>query len=708
VVVTGEKSLIENKIDKLVYNAEKDVTAAGGNASDVLKKVPMLSLDLEGNVSLRGSQNVRILINGKPSGAMASNAADILKSMPADQIKNVEVITSPSAKYDAEGTAGIINIVTKKKNVSGVSGSVSGGVGTRQNNGNLNLNINKNRLSLSGNIGVNAGWPNTTTNSNSYIDTKKGNSSFSNGESESNRQFTMGSATLGYDINNYNSFSSSINLRSGAFQNSGISASSNTSTTGGTINYSSNTSNKNAMGNFDWNSDFTHKFKKEGEELTFAGQWSHSNADIDYISTYTGFGTDQQATNLAKNNEFTAQLDYALPINKVLKFEAGTKGIFRKINSTYDFYNPDASGNFAFNPLTSNEYLYNQDVYAGYGLLTASFKGGYSLQTGLRIENTAIKGISGNTDLESFKTDYINFVPNIALSRSLKNGHTVKVSYNKRIQRPSIRFLNPFLNTSDLNTQSQGNPELSPEIAQTLDLSYSAFIKGSVINASVYYRNTTDVIESYVSTVPFTTVDNDGVESTRDVSLTQYANIGQTNSIGSSLFGSVTLAKIVTLRGSINLFTYKPEVTGALKLTANPNTYIQYNAFISGGLKLPNGFAAETFMVQNSPRRTFQGETPSFSIWNLGVKKEILNKKGSIGLNVVQPFSNNLIFKTQINSGSISQNNQFAIPIRSVGINFSWNFGKMNYGQQMPKKKKGINNDDLKQGDNNGQGGSGM
>ena len=217
------------------------------------------------------------------------------------------------------------------------------------------------------------------------------------------------------------------------------------------------------------------------------------------------------------------------------------------------------------------------------------------------------------------------------------------------------------------------------------------------------------MIESYITPYNFTSTDNNGNQSTRQVSLTQYANVGDNNSIGSSLFGSVTLAKIVTLRGSVNLFTYNPTIKSEFQnsTNANSNTYVQYNVFLSGGVKLPGGFAAETFMVQNSPRRTFQGQNPSFSIYNIGMKKEILKKKGSIGLTLVQPFSENLIFQSKINSGSIIQSSQFAVPIRSVGLNFTWNFGKMNYGQQMPKKKKGINNDDLKQGDGNGQGGSG-
>src|SRR6201996_7390577 len=220
VQITGTAALVENKIDKIVYNAEKDLTAAGGNASDVLQKVPLVSVDINGNVAIRGDQNVRVLINGKPTGASSASLSDVLKTIPADQIKTIEVITSPSAKYDAEGSAGIINIITKQKNMTGISGSISGGIGTRQNNGNFNLNYNKNRFSLSMNAGGNYTWPQTSLTG-FYNDIQPKDtvhtSTTSNGTNYVKRYGAIGNVSANYDFNAFNSLHTNIRLNQGGF-----------------------------------------------------------------------------------------------------------------------------------------------------------------------------------------------------------------------------------------------------------------------------------------------------------------------------------------------------------------------------------------------------------------------------------------------------------------------------------------------------------
>jgi hypothetical protein len=237
-------------------------------------------------------------------------------------------------------------------------------------------------------------------------------------------------------------------------------------------------------------------------------------------------------------------------------------------------------------------------------------------------------------------------------------------------------------------------------------MTYSTFVKTSVINASVYYRKTNDIIESYVSTVPYTTVDNDGNPVTRDVSLTNYLNVGNNNSVGVTFFGSTELFKVLTIRGNLNAFTYKPQVISTLQ-AGSQSTYVQYNAFISGTVKLNKTLSAETFLIQNSARRTFQGTNPSFNLWVIGVKQDVWKKRGTIGLNITQPFNDYKSFTSNINSNGLVQTSKFSVPFRSFGVSFAYNFGKMNFGPQMPKKKRGVNNDDLKQGDSNGgQGGA--
>ena len=708
--IVGETPLIDNRIDKIVYNAEKDITSAGGNASDILRKVPLLSVDINGNVALRGDQNVRVLINGKPSGAMSNNLADVLRSLPADQIKSVEVITSPSAKYDAEGSGGIINIITKNKNVAGVSGSVSGGVGTRQNNGNLNINIKQNRLSVTANIGGNYTWPqNTPSTFYSYNDTSKTQTN-QNTLSRVRRYAGTGSGSVSYDFSNFNNITSSIRFNQGGFKTNSDINNSTLDPHYGNLIYENTNDSKTTFGGFDWNVDYTHKFKKEGHELSVAGQWSHSLTTVDYTSLFTTTGSstqslqNQQANNDGTNNEYTVQADYTLPVNKVLKVEAGGKSIFRRINSNSDFYNQVNGGDFVFNPITSNTYDYDQDVYAGYSVFSFTLPKSVGLQVGARVENTQIQGKSANAllGLEPFDNSYTTFIPSFAISKTFNSTQTFKLSYTKRIQRPSLQFLNPFLNTANVQNQTVGNPYLSPEVSQTVELNFNTFIKSSVINASVYYKHTNNIIESLVSTVAYTTTNSSGTDITRDVNRTNYYNVGQNNSLGVSFFGSVTPVKALTLRGSINTYTYNPSASSAFVADQTSNgTYILYNVFANGTLTLKNGFAAETFAILNSPRRTIQGTNPSFGFVGFGMKKEVLKKKATIGFNTLSPYKKAIDFDQNISGNHLVQSSKTAFPFRSFGLTFSYNFGKINFN---PQNKKGINNDDLKQGDAGGAG----
>lgn len=709
VTITAKAPLIENHIDKIVYNAEKDITNVGGNASDVLQKVPLVAVDINGNVSLRGDQNVKVLINGKPSGAMSASLADVLKTIPADQIKSIEVITSPSAKYDAEGSAGIINIITKQKNASGLSGSVSGGIGTRQNNGNFNLNYNKNRFSISANLGGNLTWPQTsitTFNQDITTDTSR-NSLHSTRNSTIKRYGTISSLTAGYDINSYNSITSTFRYNRGGFNVNGPATTNSSSTIHGikidtsfASQYQNNTIQHNLFYGFDWSMDYTHKFHKEGEELDLSAQWSHSAINTNYTNTYSGDSpfNNQRGLNDGTNNEYTLQADYTLPISKLLKFEAGGKTTIRRLNSNFDTFGGDDLD--VLDQANSDIYNYNQNVYAGYSVLTFTLPKSYTILAGGRFENTTINGeaISAEPNLLPVSQNYNVFIPSLTIQKQFGTSQTLKLSYSKRITRPSLTFLNPFINTSNPQSESAGNPNLSPEISQTVELNYNTFIKSSVINFSVYYKHINGLIESIL--VP-TTV-NDSTKGT----ISTYQNIGSNNSWGSSFFGSINPIKILTLRASINAYTYNPNTTSVFVQDHSANgTYIQYNAFGMAELDLKS-IVGQVFAIENSPRRTIQGTNPSFSLLGFGVRKQFDNKKASIGINVLQPFNKYKYFDQNINDPSkgLVQTSSTAFPFRSVGLTFSYSFGKITFTN--PKPKNGNNPDEEKQDDQGGPGGA--
>ncbi|GGH21579.1 outer membrane beta-barrel family protein [Mucilaginibacter phyllosphaerae] len=717
VQIVGQQALVENRIDKIVYNAEKDLTAAGGNATDVLQKVPLVSVDMNGNVAIRGDQNVRVLINGKPSGATSASLSDVLKTIPADQIKNIEVITSPSAKYDAEGSGGIINIITKTKNASGISGSVSGGVGTRQNNGNVNLNYNKNRFNFSANLGGNLTWPQTsTTLFDQTIQTGAVNQrNVNNTSNEIKRHGARGTLTAGYEFNGFNSINSTLALNDGGFNANGGGTYSIKDLIDSTknLNYIGKTGSKNKFSGFDWNVDYTHKFKKEGHEITVSGQWSHSIIKTDYTSLFSARQPSQKGDNNGKNNEYTAQADYTLPISKTLKLEAGGKTIQRRINSVYNIYSVDYPN--GDNPIldteNSNLYNYNQNVYAGYSVFTITLPKSYSLLAGFRYENTRIKGdpetpfASGENQqvLSPFSASYNTYVPSLTLQKVF-GANTLKLSYSKRIQRPSLQVLNPFINRSSIQAQSVGNPNLAPEVSQTVELNYNTYIKSSVINFSVYYKRTNDLIEGIAR--PITEIVGD---STVNGTRTEQNNVARNNSVGASFFGSITPFKALTIRANINLFTYNPTVYAQYAGFVNQDalkTRLMSTMFGSAQLTLPKNFIVEAFGFTNSARRTIQGTSPAFGIYAFGIKKQFMDKKASIGFNTVQPFAVNKSFNQNISSPGFTQVSSTQFPFQSFGITFSYSFGKISFSNPQQKKKKGVNNDDQIQGGDQTGGGA--
>lgn len=676
VEISGQKALIENKVDKIVYNAEQDITNAGGDATDVMRKVPMLSVDINGNVQLRGAA-VRVLINGKPSGTMANSVADALKMIPAEQIKSVEVITSPSAKYDAEGSGGIINIITKKKTAEGINGSINGTAGTRSNNGAFNISAKTGRLSVTGNLGVNQAYPQNSKVVTFNSSTINGitNEISQNGFSKWSRVGYNGGGGLDYDINGYNNISTTVKIN--RFSNGGP-GSSDILTNGVP---STNTRDMDmTFNNLDWNVDYRKTSKKEGEEFSASAQLSTGRNGSEFSNHFTAPGVDYTVSggNTGKNNEYTLQTDYTYPFSKTTTLETGLKGIFRNIKSDYG--------------TAQQDFDYDQNVAAGYGVIGFKLTKKTTVKAGLRAEYTKINGLAGN--LLNFDNDYFNLFPSVVMSQSLKGGTTLKLSYNRRVQRPSLFYLNPFRNQSDVFNPSEGNPKLSPELTDNIELGYSTFIKGSVINASVFYRNTKDVIESFISPI---------VEDNVAKNLTTYKNIGTSRSYGFNVFGSYNPKPKWTLMANLGLNTYEVNNTAN---NLNTGTFLNYTAFARSAYALPGGWNTELWGVLNSPKRTSQGNTDKMYFYGAAVKKEILKKNATIGINVLNPFNRDLNIKTVNTTPNSIQRTDIHYPLRSFGLNFSYKFGKMKFDGPA-KKKKGVNNDDLKKEEQQGGGGIG-
>lgn len=699
IVVEGKKDLIEERVDRTIYNAENDATTKGGDATDVLKRVPLLSVDLDGNVSLRGSNNIQVLINNKPSTIVASSVADALKQIPADQIKTVEVITSPSAKYDAEGSGGIINIITKKNNLEGLTLNVDAGMGYRGSNLGLNGNYRKKKMgfSLGGfgrtNYNVNGDFENDQR----FTDT--GRSTVQRGDNRSNGIF--GSYTLGwdYDMNKNNSLAASVRygVRNGnSFQDN----LSRISYLNGVEQSRDLSDNKTVdqSGTVDVNFTYTHLFEKPQHELSVLALYSRNDRTNNFISSIldiTDNSIDSRFQNLNDgiNEEQTIQLDYQTPIKTNQLFETGLKQIRRRVISDFSTYNAVGDGPFVeiANSSANNQLNYNQDVSSGYMSYTLSMKRSYSLKAGARYEYTTINAFSRTED-DIEIPEYGVLVPSLNVSKKLKNGNTLKASFNRRIQRPSIQFLNPNkqINNNPL-LQTIGNPVLDPEFTNNYEIGYSTFVKGTSINVSAFHRNSDNAIQSLRGPSSFG----------GDTILTRYANIGSEQAYGSSIFANVNIGKLSLSGGGDVFYSVLDNNVPNLDERANNSGWVP-SGRLFGGYTLNKGWGLQFFGFYRGRRVLLQGLQGGFGIYSLAVRKDFANKKGSFGLGIENFFAKSITIRNETKTNTIIQTGFTTQNNISFRFNISYRIGKLSFDNQ-PRRRKSINNDDLKDG---GDGGS--
>lgn len=688
VTVTAKTPMVENRIDKMVYNAANDITSQGGVALDVLKKVPQVSVDIDGNVELQGNTSVRFLINSKPSSVFGSSLPDVLASLPASQIKSIEVITSPGAKYDARGLGGIINIILKDNKVRGINGAVNLSAGTRMENGSANLNVRTGNFGVSAFFSGNAQVNTRTLNLNDHTSVnEQGNSTrlIQDGYSNFRRGGYESGINFDWSLSKRDNVSGSFGYDNFSNRNQGFTAQQQQTTGLANVLSQRNSFSKFNAGTYDWSLDYKHNFKTDGQELEvlYTSSFGNNNSAYNQSQVYNGQNNPFSASasnNPGTDKETNVSIDYTHPLSKDVILETGAKTVLQYINSTADVtaYNPK-TGVYAFDPNQSYHLNYDRKIYAGYVSLGFTAFNFFDIKAGGRLEHTDTHVDFPGTVIPSYNT----WVPTAVISHKLSDASSIKISYTKRVERAEYRELNPFVNLSDPYNISTGNPLLKPEIGNVFELGYNkSFQAGGNLYIALFSRHNSNDVKTYTS---FYSEYRVGDSVYHNVSVTNRQNIGTEQNTGISISGSIPFGKKVNLRTNTTVTdkyivnkVYGGPTVNAIVVRTNLNLTYQFS----------DTFVAEAFGNYNSPMKNIQGRTPKFITYNLAIRKQFMSKKVSVGFVTTNPFAKYVNQVTTITQAATTSGQQYTsyslrrIPYQSFGISLSWRFGKLEFKKQ--------------------------
>ena len=691
VTVKSSSKAIDNKIDKMVFNAEKDISSQNGVATDLLKKIPMVSVDIDGNVQLAGTSSIRFLINGKPSVAFGSNITEVLQSIPASEIKTVEVITNPGAKYDADGLGGIINIVLKQNKTRGYNGNISTSVGTLLENGSFNLAARNNNFGASLFIASNARLLAATpmTMYRSTIDSMNRTNNYiqQDGSSDIKRQGSHSGLNIDWTLFKKNSFTASFGMNNFGFDANGNNTQILSSQLfGGEVmqnqilhNVTSNTFREN--GNYNYSGSYKRTFDKEGRELEVSynegtSKFNINATSLQYIMPNSVFNFGTNNLNAASEKESELKLDYSEPISERIKLNFGGKLVGLGINSVVDVFTQSKLQSLQQNNSLSNTLNYNQHVAAGYAELEFPVKNWVDVKLGGRWEQTNVDATFSSAH-KSISPDYHNFVPSIFFKRKIGEDNSIKFSYSRRINRPGTEELNPYINTTDPKNMSQGNPYLLPELGERIEFTYSQEIKdlGSIM-VTMFQRNSNQDIQPYVTYYPSLQV---GDSVYKNVNLSMPQNIGLEKNTGVNIFSDLKFSTAFSVRSNISYY-YRKIYNSINKGTSASSQ--NYRANINLTYEFSKNFVTECFGNFNSARNEVQGKYPANISYSIAMRKKFWNGKGSLGLVANNPFAEFVKQQTLICGPNFYSNNIRYVPSRSFGISFNWRFGKLEFKKE--------------------------
>lgn len=730
VEVVGEKAIMEMKVDKKVFNVEKNITTAGGSATDVLQNVPSVSVDADGNLSLRGKSDVTVLIDGKPATLLGSDVASALQSLSASSIESVEVITNPSAKYDAQGMTGIINIVTKKDRKFGLNGNASIGAGTRDKyNASLGLNLHRGKWNVffNSNLRLHNTFHNVTTNRSDKVADSLGDRSYYTYEHVP-RHFYGWFNTLGatWDIDDKNSITvtGNANLMQHGYEDSSDYFVMIPETDTLLHQYRYSKSIGDLLG-LSASANYKHKFKKKDEEFVFDANFSRFHADRsqDYLTRYyepvSLYDIEETAPGKGGTHNLTLTADYTDPLfttNGKLGF-----GLKTQINS-FNSKNDPLLDTAYFDNHTSPQYLdtalwatydYLQQVHAAYVNWNDQV-GKFSYQAGLRVEDAIYDGTNKVPVDTSFHNSFLGLFPSAFISYQLPKQQSVYLNYSRRTNRPNFFQMMPYKDLSNPSTVNQGNPDLIPEFIHNVELSYNKqTAKGDNVILSAYYQYTKNLIERVITTI------NSGELAGR--LMTQPRNIASGTTYGFEATGRFQLMPFWDATLNVNAFQNKIEIgnadTSVTKYLTDTKGFSWFGK-LNTNLRLPAGFSIQLNGNYESPKVVAQGRILE-SYWiDAALKKNFFKGKASLTVNCSDIFKTRR-FINEYDLPAYSQQIDREKETRIGNVTFSYRFGRSEQGAKgmgrqrknkpaqniVPVEKDRENN--LKQGDDDNGGGGG-
>ena len=686
VTVAARKPLIEQAADKIVYNVESDPAARAESASDILRKTPLVTVDGEGNVQLNGQSNFKILLNGRETSMFAQNVKDALKNFPGAVISRIEVITAPSARYDAEGAGGIINIVTKKR-VIGYNGYLSSYFSTQNNySESATLSIKAGKLGLSSYIGA-GGIAGSIRNQSISETTPFVPTLFFKrtleGERRNSNRNGYANLEVSYDLDSFNTVTAYGNIGSGR----STSMLEQSVLTAHTLQPAEQSrflqDNVNRSPSSGMGADFIRKYRRQPEkELSarFNGQFSRNQSKGNSLQDGALYDRYVANENGSRNQEYTLQVDLVQPINKTSRLETGTKAILRAASSDFisqlkyseaEAYKPA--------PFNTDRFTYHQEVYGAYASYNVNLKS-YALRLGSRVEHTDIRGdfVSSRTRVEQH---YTNLIPNLLLTRKFSQLYTTSLSYNLRLQRPYITNLNPFVNNNDSLFISYGNPQLGPQVLHTLSLQ-NRFTKGklfAVFTAGASY--TDNMIVQYSLFDPFnaitsTTSANAGREWQANASLSVNTPIGKKFRIG--FFPSLRYNNI---QNRLNLLQHRQGLSGSVSVNFTCNVAGKFTISGSG-------------VVLRTPYALIGTTATTLYFYQVNFGYKFFKDKLSATMNVNNFQSRYYTYRTVTENPDFRVVNTYVSPYLVIYFGVTYSFGKL---KESVSKKKGVANDDLVQ-----------